>query len=130
MISIIQVVSIGIVASLLVLLLKEQKPTYALFIIILTAVLIFFIIIDYLKTVFSLIHTISSKANINDMYLDTILQIIGISYVAEFGAHITRDAGLASVAAKIELAAKLFIIVLAVPIISAVIQTIIGFLPQ
>ncbi|MFB1050396.1 stage III sporulation protein AD [Paraliobacillus sp. JSM ZJ581] len=127
---IIQIVSIGIVASLLVLLIKEQKPTYALFIIIFTSIIIFFIVMDYVSTVFGLIQLISSRANINDTYLHTILQIIGISYIAEFGAHITRDAGLESVAAKIELAGKLFIIVLAVPIISAVIETIIGFLPQ
>lgn len=127
---IIQVVSIGIIASLLVLLIKEQKPTFALFIVISTSIIIFLIVMDYVSTVFGLIQSISSRANINDTYLHTILQIIGISYIAEFGAHITRDAGLASVAAKIELAGKLFIIVLAVPIISAVIETIIGFLPQ
>ncbi|GAA5415476.1 hypothetical protein Pryu01_00500 [Paraliobacillus ryukyuensis] len=127
---IVQIISIGIVASLLIILIKEQKPTFALFLVILTSVVIFSFIIDYIAVVFDLIHSISKRANINDMYLDTILQIIGIAYVTEFGAHITKDAGLASIAAKIELAGKLFIIVLAVPIISAVIETIIDFLPQ
>ncbi|WP_117169254.1 stage III sporulation protein AD [Paraliobacillus sediminis] len=127
--AIIQIVTIAIVASLLVLLVKEQKPTFAFLIVLLTSVIIFFFVIEYIGKVIELIRALSNKANIDNMYLETILQIIGISYVAEFGAHLTRDAGLESVAAKIELAGKLLIIVLAVPILTAVIETILNFLP-
>lgn len=127
--AIIQIVTIAIVASLLVLLVKEQKPTFAFLIVLLTSVIIFFFVIEYIEKVIDLIRVLSNKANIDNMYLETILQIIGISYVAEFGAHLTRDAGLESVAAKIELAGKLLIIVLAVPILTAVIETILNFLP-
>lgn len=128
--AIIQIVTIAIVASLLVLLVKEQKPTFAFLIVLLTSVIIFFLVIEYIAKVIELIRALSDKANIDNMYLETILQIIGISYVAEFGAHLTRDAGLSSVAAKIELAGKLLIIVLAVPILTAVVETILNFLPQ
>lgn len=63
------------------------------------------------------------------LYLETILKIIGIAYIAELGASLTKEAGLSSVAKNIELAGKIFIILLAVPIISAVIEAIINFLP-
>lgn len=61
--------------------------------------------------------------------METILKIIGISYIAELGASISKDAGLQSVASYIELAGKIFILLLAVPIITAVIEAILGFLP-
>ena len=48
-------------------------------------------------------------------YLETILKIIGIAYITELGANITRDAGLNSIAAKIELAGKIFILLPADP---------------
>ncbi|WP_112181279.1 MULTISPECIES: stage III sporulation protein AD [Paraliobacillus] len=128
--AIIQIVTIAIIASLLVLLVKEQKPTFAFLIVLVTSVIIFFFVMEYIGKVIELIRALSNKANIDNMYLETILQIIGISYVAEFGAHLTRDAGLVSVAAKIELAGKLLIIVLAVPILTAVVETILNFLPQ
>ncbi|GGM40219.1 stage III sporulation protein AD [Paraliobacillus quinghaiensis] len=127
---IIQIVTIAIVASLLVLLVKEQQPIFAFVITILTGVILFFFIIESVTEVIDLIRSLSKKANINEMYLETILQIIGISYIAEFGSQLTKDAGLASVAAKIELAGKIFIIVLAVPILTAVVETILNFLPQ
>src|SRR5690625_7073781 len=60
-----------------------------------------------------MIESLGEKANIDDVYLQTILKIIGIAYIAELGASITRDAGLGSVAAKIELSGKIFILVLA-----------------
>ncbi|MBM7569698.1 stage III sporulation protein AD [Aquibacillus albus] len=126
---IIQIVSIGIVASLLVLIMKEQKPSFAFFLILLTGIAIFTVVIQHIGEILQLIKYLGERANVKGMYIDTILQIIGIAYIAEFGAHITRDAGLSSVAAKIELGGKILILVLAVPILTAVIETIIGFIP-
>ncbi len=57
------------------------------------------------------------------------MKIIGIAYVAEFGAQIVRDAGQESIASKIELAGKIFILVLAIPIINVIIETLLGLLP-
>ncbi|WP_186578092.1 stage III sporulation protein AD [Aquibacillus kalidii] len=124
-----QIVSLGIVASLLVVVVKEQKPSFAFFLILLTGITIFVIVIEYITEIIGLIEYLGVKANVNGMYIETILQIIGIAYIAEFGAHMVRDAGLSSVAAKIELAGKVLILVLAVPILKAVIETIIGFIP-
>ncbi|QDP40572.1 stage III sporulation protein AD [Radiobacillus deserti] len=124
-----QIVTIAIVTSLLVLILKEQKSTMAFFLILLTGIFIFVVVIEHIAHIFELIQQLGVKANVDGMYIETILKIIGIAYIAEFGAHLTRDAGLSSIAAKIELAGKVFILVLAVPILTAVIETILGFLP-
>ncbi len=66
---------------------------------------------------------------VQTFYLETILKIIGIAYITELGANVTRDAGLNSIAGKIELAGKIFILLLAIPIISAVVEVILNFLP-
>ncbi|MDC3414425.1 stage III sporulation protein AD [Aquibacillus sp. 3ASR75-11] len=126
---IIQIVAFGIVASLLYILIKEQHAPLAFFLILLAGIFIFIVVIQQIAEVIKLVEYLGQKANVNGMYIETILKIIGIAYVAEFGAHITRDAGLSSVAAKIELAGKVFILVLAVPILTAVIETIVGFIP-
>ncbi|GGD21263.1 stage III sporulation protein AD [Pontibacillus chungwhensis BH030062] len=126
---IIQIVSFALVASVLTIIVKEQKSSIAFFLILFTGIIIFLILIREIAEVFTLLEYIAQKANVNGMYVETILKIIGIAYVAEFGAQITRDAGLGSVASKIELAGKVFILVLAIPILTAVIETILGFLP-
>ncbi|MFZ5641387.1 MAG: stage III sporulation protein AD, partial [Bacillota bacterium] len=67
--------------------------------------------------------------NINLLYMETVMKIIGIAYIAEFGAQICRDAGEGAVAGEIEFAAKVIVMVLAIPIIVAVFDTLLKIMP-
>ncbi|MFQ3542812.1 stage III sporulation protein AD [Halobacillus rhizosphaerae] len=127
--NIIQIVSLGLVAALLIILLKEQKSSAAFLLLIFTVIIIFMTILDQVKHIFTLLSYMAEKANIEPVYFKTILKIIGIAYIAEFGAQLIRDAGLGSLASKVELAGKLFILMLAIPIFTAVIETILNFIP-
>lgn len=126
---IVQIVLIGIVAALLFMTIKEVQPSFAFFITIITSVFILMIIIKHVSIVIQLLTLLGEKAAIQSFYLTTILKIIGIAYITELGANLTKDAGLSSVSSKIELAGKIFILILAVPIITAVVEMILGFLP-
>ncbi|MFU0791500.1 stage III sporulation protein AD [Cerasibacillus sp. JNUCC 74] len=126
---ILQIVTLGIVATLLFLILKNVNQTFAFFVILITGIIIFISVIQQINSIFQLIKTLGTKAQVDGMYLETILKIIGIAYIAELGASITKDAGLTSVASKIELAGKIFILLLAIPIITAVIEAILRFIP-
>ncbi|UOQ42555.1 stage III sporulation protein AD [Halobacillus salinarum] len=127
--NIIQIVSLGLVAALLIILLKEQKSSVAFLLLIFTVIVIFLSILDQVKHIFTLLSYMAEQADIEPIYFKTILKIIGIAYIAEFGAQLIRDAGLSSLASKVELAGKLFILMLAIPILTAVIQTILNFIP-
>ncbi|MTT32679.1 stage III sporulation protein AD [Terrilactibacillus sp. BCM23-1] len=129
-IDILQIVGLGLVATFIVLILKEQKPSLAFLLSIFVGALIFLYLIDQIKLVMDMLIEIASSAHLNNVYVETILKIIGIAYIAEFGAQITRDAGEGALASKIELAGKVLILVLAIPIMKAVIQTIIGLISQ
>ncbi|ASK63229.1 stage III sporulation protein AD [Virgibacillus phasianinus] len=126
---ILQIVTLGIISSILFIILKDTHASIAYLLIILTGIVILSVIITQIGSVLKLIDSLGEKASIDGIYMETILKIIGIAYIAEIGANITRDAGLASIASKIELAGKVFILLLAVPIISAVIEAILNFLP-
>ncbi|WP_430785338.1 stage III sporulation protein AD [Virgibacillus flavescens] len=126
---ILQIVIFGIISSLLFLILKDTHTSIAYLLVILTGIIILSVVITQIGAVLKLIESLGEKASIEGVYMETILKIIGIAYIAEIGANITRDAGLKSIASKIELAGKVFILILAVPIISAVIEAILNFLP-
>jgi len=127
---IVQVVLFGIVASLLFLILKDVQPSFAFFIILITSILILSLVVKQVGVIIYLLRDLSMKASIQSVYLNTILKIIGIAYITELGANITKDAGLTSIASKIELAGKIFILILAIPIISAVVEVILNFVPN
>ncbi|MFD1018709.1 stage III sporulation protein AD [Thalassobacillus hwangdonensis] len=126
---IIQIVAISLVASVLIILLKEQKSSVAFMLMILIGIIIFMVLIRQISHIFLLVDYMADKANIHGQYVETILKIIGIAYIAEFGAHLTKDAGLSSIASKIELAGKVFILLLAIPILTAIIEAVLGFFP-
>ncbi len=126
---IIQIVGIGLTAAVLSLVVKEQKPLFAFMLSAFTGIIIFLMLIGKIASVIAILESLAAKSNINMIYLKTILKIIGIAYIAEFGAQIVRDAGQESIAAKIELSGKILIMVMAIPIISVIIETVVKLLP-
>ncbi|UJW57553.1 stage III sporulation protein AD [Bacillus sp. A116_S68] len=126
---IIQIVGLGMITTFLALVVKEQKPIFAFLLTIFTGVIIFAFLIDKMALLIEMIETLATEADINLVYVQTIFKIIGIAYIAEFGAQIARDAGQGSVASKIELAGKVLIMIMAIPIISVIIETVLTLIP-
>ncbi len=77
-----------------------------------------------------MIEKIAVNAKVNLIYVETILKIIGIAYIAEFAAQITKDAGQGAIASKIELGGKILILAMAIPILTVMIETIIRLIPN
>ncbi len=126
---IVQIVGLGLIATILALVVKEQKPIFAFLIAIVCGIIIFYFLIDKISEVIRVLERLAVQADLNMVFLETILKIIGIAYIAEFGAQVTRDAGQGAIASKIELAGKVLILIMAVPIVQIIIETIIHLLP-
>lgn len=126
---IIEIVGIGLIATVLSLVIREQKPIFAFLLAVFTGIIIFLMLIGKISGIIQVIEELAIQSQVNMIFLKTILKIIGIAYIAEFGAQIIRDAGLESVAAKVELSGKVIILVMAIPIISVLIETVLKLLP-
>ncbi|VEF47831.1 stage III sporulation protein AD [Bacillus freudenreichii] len=94
-----------------------------------TGCAIFLFLVDQIHGIITTIEVLAQSAGINTMYVKTILKIIGIAYIAEFASHISKDAGMGAIAAKVELAGKILILALAVPILTVLIDTVIHMMP-
>ncbi|MCA1030694.1 stage III sporulation protein AD [Bacillus timonensis] len=127
---ILQIVGLGLVSTFLALIIKEQKPTFAFLLVVFVGCVIFLFLIDKIFEIIRMLERIAVNANVNMIYVETILKIIGIAYIAEFGAQITRDANQGAIASKIELGGKILILAMAIPILSVIIETIIGLIPR
>lgn len=125
----VQIVGIGLIATLLILVVKEQKPLFAFVLAAFTGIYLFLFLIGKIDTVIRVLEDLASRSGVPTIYLQTILKIIGIAYIAEFGAQIVRDAGQESIASKIEFAGKVLILAMAVPIISIIVETVLNMIP-
>lgn len=126
---IIQIIGLGFVVTLLILTIRSQRPEIAVQLSLALATIIFLMVLAKIEVVLSLFADLAEKASVSQMYLNTILKIIGIAYITEFGAQVCRDAGEGTVAAKIEFAGKIMVMVMAVPIIALVLETIVRLIP-
>ncbi|MCF6096681.1 stage III sporulation protein AD [Thermovorax subterraneus] len=124
-----QIVGIGLITAVFVVLLREERPEIALLISIIAGTFVFLLMLNKIASALSLLQNMAARANIDFIYLSAILKIIGIAYVAEFGAQICRDAGSSSIATKIEFAAKIIIMLLSIPILMAVLELLLKILP-
>ncbi|PYG86812.1 stage III sporulation protein AD [Ruminiclostridium sufflavum DSM 19573] len=126
---ILQIVCIGIIAVVLSSTIKKQRPEIALQLSIATGLIIFIVVIVKLSAVIDFLQAFSRKASIDSTYINILLKIVGIAYIAEFGAEVCKDAGESSIASKIELAGKVTIVILAVPIISSLLDLVVKLMP-
>jgi len=123
-----QVVGLAIIVTVIGAVLKQIKPEMALQLSILAGVTIFLLVMDKIRLVIDLLQKLADQANINSYYLFIVLKIVGVAYLAELGCQICRDAGETALATKVEIAAKVFVIVLAIPIIVAIIESVMKLL--
>lgn len=126
---ILQIIGLAIVATVIIAVLKVQRPEIAIQVSLATGIIIFIMILGKITAVIELLDSFASKVNIDTIYLSTLLKIVGIAYIAEFGAEVCKDAGEGAIAAKVEFAGKVVIIVLAVPIITSLMDLVISIMP-
>lgn len=126
---IVQVVGLGLVAAILAVFLKEHRPELAVQVSLAAGIIIVLMVIGRVVIAINAITEMAVGAGLNLIYLQTLLRIIGVAYLAEFGSQVCRDAGEGSLASRIEFAAKVLILVMAVPIVVTVMDSIIRLIP-
>ena len=126
---IIKIIGIGLVALIIIILLKQYKPEFAIYISLLAGVLILLLVMDQLTQVILLLQSLASKASINSTFLAILLKITGIAFLAEFAVSVCKDAGEGAIASKIEIGSKIIIIAMSIPIISSLLEIILKILP-
>lgn len=126
----VQIVGIAMTAVLLSLVVRRSHPELALQIALVVSCGVFLFVAGKLRTVIDLFEEMAKRAGIGETYLIILLKIIGISYLTEFGVQVSKDAGEGTIAAKVELAGKVMILIMAVPIIAFALDTILKLMMQ
>ncbi|ABY92815.1 stage III sporulation protein AD [Thermoanaerobacter sp. CM-CNRG TB177] len=124
-----QIVILGIVVLIILTVLKETNPEMAIILSLVAGVIIFMMILPKLSAIVEVLNTLARKSGLDNIYFMTTLKIIGIAYITEFGVQLCLDANEKNLASKIEIAGKVIIIFLSIPIIVALMETILSIMP-
>ena len=124
----IKVAILGMAGILLGIFLKGVKPEYSIYISLGVSLCIFTYAIGKLEYLFDSVNQLQEYLQISTSYLTTLLKMIGITYIGQFTSGICKDAGYGSIGNQIEVFSKLYIMVISMPVLLAVMETIHGFL--
>ena len=125
---IIKIVAFAFSALFIYLIFKDKRNDLAVLVSLAAGVILFLLIISSLTDIINFVNDITTKANIDIVYIGVVFKILAISYLATFCSEICKDAGASSIASKVEFSAKILILTLAIPILMAVLQSILQIL--
>lgn len=127
---IIKIIGIALVALIIIILLKQYRPEFAIYVSLIAGALIILLVTDKLTGIINLLQSLETKASINSTFIALLIKITGIAFLSEFAVSICKDSGESAVASKIEIGSKIIIISMSIPIISALLEIILKILPQ
>lgn len=126
--------NIGIVMALLVvcvvlaLSIKSRNPEISTLVSVSICLAIVGLCIKRIETILTGINRIINYIHIDKLYLGILIKLLGISYICEFAAGISKDAGYQAIAGHIELAGKLTMLMVSMPVLMQVLNTILELL--
>ena len=111
-----KIIALSIIASIAALSIKSDRPELAFLILITSGVIAIFLLVGQVREVVVFFSEIASKSGISGSVFTALLKMLGIGYLTEIAAETVADFGSQSLSAKIALAGKLCVFILAIPI--------------
>ncbi len=124
-----QIVGLALVTTIFLLILRQEKPVMAILLSIVFSIIIFTSMMGKMSSIIEVLQELTRRAGINYFFLATILKIMGVAYLGEFASAICQDAGEHAVAKKVEFAAKIIIAVMTLPIMVAILESLMDLMP-
>lgn len=126
---IIKIIGIGFIGVIIIILIKQYRPEFAIYVSIGAGILIFSIIAGKLSGIIEVLKSFTNKTSINNEFLTLLIKITGIAILTEFAVSICKDSGESAIASKVDLSGKVIIMSMSIPIMSSLLETIISILP-
>lgn len=121
---ILKIVALAFTALFILILIRRSGSEIGPLLCIGASALILLIMIEPLKEIVDFLREIADKANIDSVYIGIVLKILAIAYIASFSSALCKDANADSLATQIDFSGKIMILLLAIPILMAVLNSI------
>lgn len=118
-VKIVSIAGICIIASVLSKLFESEGREYALYIKLTAAAAVMSAVIIFVSPIVETIRNIYDRAGADEEYLTILFKALGICYVTQFACDICRDSGENALAAQAELAGKISLLIIALPLFNS-----------
>lgn len=119
---ILQIAGIAVSGMIMVSLVRIFKPEFAIYIVIATVIVILILCVTELTAVFKFLKSVYDEMSYGKEYFPIIIKVLVVAYLADFTAQLCNDAGETSIGSKVELAGKIIIFYLSLPILVSILE--------
>ena len=119
------VLGVAVLAATAGAMLRNHSPAFSLFLSLAAGAFLLLGCVGDLKNILSGMERLLSKTNIETAFFGILLKTLGICYLSQFAGDLCRDAGETALAGYVELAGKITVVGLSLPLITKVVETVV-----
>lgn len=121
---IMKIAAIAIAGVIMASVVKSFKPELSLYVVLTTIMVIFVMALDKLTSVFQFLSSVYGEMTYGKDFFPIIVKVLVVAYLADFTSQLCKDAGESAIGSKVELAGKIVIFYLSMPILLAILELI------
>ncbi len=122
------IVSTALVAAVLSIVLKQYKPEYSLFISIAAGIIIFLAVIAAIQPIMDYMSELISGAGLSGVYAEVLIKALAICYITQLACDCCKDAGENAIAGKLQLAGRIAILIISLPMFKSITDIVTGLI--
>ncbi|MBD5117247.1 MAG: stage III sporulation protein AD [Ruminococcaceae bacterium] len=126
--NIVIIASVALIAAVLSIVLKQYKPEYSLFISIAAGILIFLSVIAVIEPIISFIGELTDMAGLEGIYGEVLIKALAICYITQLACDCCKDAGENAIAGKLQIAGKIAVLLIALPMFKSLVEIVTGLI--
>lgn len=119
---ILQIAGIAVSGVVVVSLIRNFKPEMAIYVVLATVIIIFIFALNQLTAVFQFLKTVYNEMTYGKDFFPILIKVLVVAYLSDFTSQLCSDAGEASIGNKVELAGKVIIFYISLPILVSILQ--------
>lgn len=119
---ILQIAGIAVCGVLTIAVIKVVKPEFTIYVTLATVILILLFSMEQLTAVFQFLKTVYDDMTYGKDFFPILIKVLAVAYLTDFTAQLCRDAGENSIGNKVEMAGKIIIFYISLPILVSVLQ--------
>ncbi len=123
----IKVIAILLISSLMVTLLKTKLPEYSFLLVLAVVCIVMITVFGNLFSSVARIKNLFTQSGNSLAYFTVALKALGISYLTTFAADVCRDYGMSALAQSAEIAGKVTIFLLSLPLMNSILDMALNF---
>ena len=112
----------AVIVVLIAIKIKDMDSGYGVILSMAGCVMVMYFVVSRFRQITDYIDRITAYISVNITYIDVILKMIG---VCQFSSDLCRDAGYNAIASQVEMAGKISLILLSMPVLMSVIDLVV-----